>query len=64
MAMTDAQKRAQRNYVKKSVKQVALRFYPSESALWEWLQAQDNKQGYLKELIRTDMERRAGQRKL
>lgn len=55
MAMTDAQKRAQRNYVRKSVRQIALRFYPSESDLWEWLQAQDNKQGYLKGLVRADM---------
>ena len=55
MAMTDAQKRAQRNYVKKSVQQIALRFYPAEADLWEWLQAQDNKQGYLKGLVRADM---------
>ena len=54
-AMTDAQKRAQRNYVKKSVRQIALRFYPAEADLWEWLQAQDNKQGYLKGLVRADM---------
>lgn len=58
MAMTEAQKRAQRNYVKKSVKQVSLRFYPAERDIWDWLNSQDNKAGYMKELIRADMESR------
>ena len=56
MPLTEAQKRAQENYRKKSVKQVAVRFYPAERELWEWLQAQDNRAGYIKELIRKDME--------
>ena len=60
MAMTDAQKRAQARYVRESVKQTSLRFYPSEADLWAWLNAQDNKQGYLKSLIRADMEARDG----
>lgn len=60
MAMTEAQKRAQRNYVKKSVKQTSLRFYPAERDLWDWLNAQENKAGYMKDLIRADMERRRG----
>ena len=57
MALTDAQKRAQENYRKKSVKQAAVRFYPAETDIWEWLQAQDNRAGYIKRLIREDMER-------
>ncbi len=32
MPLTDAQKRAQENYRKKSVKQVAVRFYPADAA--------------------------------
>ena len=60
MALTDAQKRAQAKYVRESVKQTSLRFYPSETELWEWLCAQENKQGYLKSLIRADMEARKG----
>ena len=57
MALTDAQKRAQEAYRKKSVKQVAVRFYPAESDLWEWLSGMENKAGYVKDLIRADMER-------
>lgn len=57
MALTDAQRRAQARYVKKSVKQTSLRFYPAETDLWEWLDSKENKQGYLKSLIRADMER-------
>lgn len=62
MALTDAQKRAQAKYVRESVKQTSLRFYPSEYDLWDWLNAQENKAGYMKELIRRDMEERAGDR--
>ncbi len=42
--------------------QTSLRFYPSEADLWEWLSAQDNKQGYLKGLIRADMVREKNSR--
>ncbi len=55
---TEEQKRAQENYRKKSVKQVAVRFYPAEADIWEWLQAQENRAGYIKRLIREDMEGR------
>ncbi len=57
MALTEAQKRAQENYRKKSVKQTAVRFYPTEADIWNWLQSQDNRAGYIKRLIREDMER-------
>ena len=57
MALTEAQKRAQENYRKKSVKQAAVRFYPTEADIWNWLQSQDNRAGYIKRLIREDMER-------
>ena len=59
MALTEAQKRAQRKYVRESVKQMTVRFYPSEYDVWEWLNAQGNKAGYIKELIRRDMEERS-----
>ena len=58
MALTDAQRRAQESYRKRSVKQVAVRFYPAEEELWAWLGVQDNKAGYIKGLIRADMEAR------
>ena len=57
--LTDAQKRAQAKYNKANVRQMAVRFYPSERDLWEWLENKGNKAGYIKELIRADMKRSA-----
>lgn len=56
MPVSEAQKRANERYRKQSVKQTLVRFYPAELDLWEHLQAQENKAGYIKELIRRDME--------
>lgn len=58
MALTEAQRRAQARYVRETVKQTTVRFYPKESDLWEWLGSQGNKAGYIKDLIRADMEAR------
>ncbi len=55
MARSDAQKRARAKYEKEKVKQVMVRFYPSENDILEFLESQDNKAGYIKELIRKDM---------
>lgn len=54
--LTDAQKRAKSKYERQHVKQVKLVMYPTEKDLIEWLEQQPNKQGYIKELIRKDME--------
>ena len=55
--VSDAQKRANERYRKESVKQFAVRFYPADSDAWEHLQKQPNKAGYIKTLIRADMEK-------
>lgn len=34
-----------------------VRFYLSDSDVWDWLQSQPNKQSYIRDLIREDMER-------
>ncbi|MEY8436560.1 hypothetical protein AAK967_02285 [Atopobiaceae bacterium 24-176] len=60
MALTDAQKRAMAKYRKNNVKTVAVAFYPADADLLGWLGEQPNKAGYIKRLIREDMERRAG----
>lgn len=59
--VSDAQKRANERYRKESVKQFAVRFYPADSDAWEHLQKQPNKAGYIKALIRADMERNGTQ---
>lgn len=51
---SEAQMRAVLKY-KKKVKRISVEFCPTETELWEHLQAQDRKQTYLKELIRRDL---------
>lgn len=53
---SDAQKRADRKYKAEKTWQLGLRFYRTESDIWEFLTAQDNKQGFVKRLIRQEMD--------
>ena len=55
MTLTDAQRRAKAKYKSQKVKKILVEFYATDTELWEKLQAQDNKQGYIKELIRKDL---------
>ena len=55
MALTDAQKRAKAKYKSNNVKKILLEFYPSDMELYEKVQEQPNKQGYIKDLIRKDL---------
>ena len=55
MALTDAQKRAKAKYRSQTVKKILIEFYPSDAVLYEKVQAQENKQGYIKDLIRKDI---------
>ena len=59
---TEAQKKANARYQKKSTKNISIRFMPSDSALLEWLDNQPNKAGYIKQLIREDMMRQGENR--
>lgn len=53
---SEAQKKAKKKYRDKG-KRLTVDFYPSEADLIEQLEKQPNKQGYIKGLIRADMER-------
>ena len=53
---SEAQRKAKQKYRDKG-KRMTLDFYPTESDLWEQVSKQPNKQGYIKGLIRADMER-------
>lgn len=55
MALTEAQKRAKQKYYSKGVKKILLEFYPQDAELYDKVQAQENKQGYIKDLIRKDL---------
>ena len=44
-------------YRSEKAKSVNLTFYPADMGLYEYLATVGNKQGYIKSLMRTDMER-------
>ncbi|NLQ13289.1 hypothetical protein HGI81_05450 [Olsenella sp. KGMB02461] len=54
--VSEAERRAKAKYRKK-VKQAIVGFYPKDEELYEWLERQPNKSGYIRELIRKDMEK-------
>ena len=58
MAVSDAQKAANERYRRANVQQRTVRFYPAEADIFEWAMAQPNFAGYVKALIRADMEAR------
>ena len=53
--LTEARKRAKAKYSEK-VKKITVSFYPTEQEIWDKLQEQDNKQGYIKSLIKKDIQ--------
>ena len=53
---SEAQKKALEKY-KAKVKRLTVDFPPSDMELYEHIQKQPNKQGYIKDLIRKDMEK-------
>lgn len=56
MARSEAAKRADAKYKAKSTRQFIMRFYPGDAEILAHLEAQPNKQGYVKRLIAEDME--------
>lgn len=52
---SEAQKRADRKYKHDKTQQFCLRFYPAEEEIWTFLSSQENKQGFLKDLISREM---------
>ena len=56
--MTETERKAKKKYRDKG-KRLTLDFYPSESDLIAQVEKQQNKQGYIKALIRADMEKEA-----
>lgn len=52
---TEAQYRAAQKYKREKVKRITVDFSPLDAELWEHIQNQPNKQGYIKALIRADI---------
>jgi hypothetical protein len=63
MPVSEAQKAANERYRKANVTQKTIRFYPSEAEELAWAMDQGNFAGYVKGLIRADMEARQAQGK-
>ena len=57
MPKTDSQKE-----YKKKVKRLTVDFYPTETSLWNHIEAQPQKQTYIKSLIRADLEKQSNLR--
>ena len=55
--ISESQLRAMKKYQQGKTKSVTIRFFPSDMSLYRHLQMQSNKAGYIKALIRADMER-------
>lgn len=55
--VSESQKRATAKYQREKSKAVTIRFFPSDMDLYEHLKSQPNQAGYVKELIRRDMEK-------
>lgn len=53
---SEAQRKAVAKY-KQKVKRITLDFAPTEEELWNHINSQPNKQGYIKSLIRADMKK-------
>lgn len=54
---SDAQKKATAKYKKQNVTTKTLAFYPADADILVWLASKDNVQGYIKNLIRADMDK-------
>ena len=53
--LTDAQKKAKAKFLKKVTK-VQIEFYPQDAELLQKVNEQPNKQAYIKELIKKDLQ--------
>lgn len=60
--MTEAEKKAKKKYLSKG-KRLTVDFYPSEADLIEQIEKQPNKQGYIKSLIRADIQKNGSERR-
>ncbi len=57
MKVSEANYRATQKYLREKTRQIGLQLYKNTDAdLIVWLDSQENKQGYLKQLIRADMQ--------
>lgn len=56
---SEAQKKAKEKYMKEKTYRMILEFYPPDADIIEYLKTLDNKQGYIKQLIRDDFKKKS-----
>ena len=56
MATSEAQRRANANYKRRSTKTKQIVFFPDDMDLFEWVSMQPKQNAYIKDLIRKDMQ--------
>ena len=56
MATSEALKRANANYKRRSTKTKQIVFFPDDMDLFEWVSMQPKQNAYIKDLIRKDMQ--------
>lgn len=54
--MSDAQRKATERYRKANVKTFNVKFFPADAEVLEYFQSKENRNRYIKDLIRKDME--------
>ena len=58
---SEAQKNATTKYMRNNIRQIKLQINrKTEPDLYAWIESKANKQGYLKELMRNDMDKQKG----
>ena len=53
----DSERKWDVEYKKEKTKMVGVRFFPADMELFNFIQDKENKSGYIKDLIRADMEK-------
>lgn len=57
MGAPDYVKRAKAKYRKEKMGQITVYFYPGDAEIYQYVSGKENKAGYIRDLIRADMER-------
>ena len=52
-----ATKKAVAKYQKEKTRQIGIRFFPADMELFDFIKSHDNVNGYIKDLVRADMEK-------
>lgn len=55
--LSEAQKKAHSKYRREKCKSITVQFYPADLELYEWIRKKDNKNGYIRDMLKKEMEK-------